>query len=70
MKPRGESIEKADFSGPKGEFKNLFLGLKSYRDTFRSENEFLKREVTIIEARSSLMNYPGFSNSLHQYPSC
>ena len=38
MKLRSESIENADFSGPKGEFENLFLGLKSYRDTFRSEN--------------------------------
>jgi len=34
MKLRRESAEKGDFSGPKGEFKKLFSGLKSYRDTF------------------------------------
>jgi hypothetical protein len=40
MKLRRESAENGDFSGPKGEFKNRFSGLKSYRDTFRSENHF------------------------------
>ena len=40
MKLRNESIENADFAGPKGKFEKLFLGLKSYRDTFRSENKF------------------------------
>jgi hypothetical protein len=56
MKLRRESAENGDFSGPKGEFKNRFLGLQSYRDTFRSENRFLSRKSAVIVARSSWLH--------------
>jgi hypothetical protein len=42
MKLRRESAEKGDLSGPKGEFKNRFLGLTSYRDIFRSDSSHVK----------------------------
>ncbi|MFN5062598.1 MAG: hypothetical protein ACK5GN_07105, partial [Pseudomonadota bacterium] len=53
---RRESAENGDFSGPKGEFKNRFSGLKSYRDTFRSENLSLSRKSAVIVARSSRLH--------------
>jgi hypothetical protein len=56
MKLCRESAENGDFSGPKGEFKNRFSGLKSYRDTFRSENRFLNRKSTVIGDRSSRLH--------------
>jgi hypothetical protein len=56
MKLRRESAGNGDFSGPKGEFKNRFLGLQSYRDTFRSENRFLNRKNTVIGDRSSRLH--------------
>jgi hypothetical protein len=56
IKLRSVTIENADFSGLKGEFESLFLGLKSYRDTFRSENKFSNRKISIIEARSSRLH--------------
>ena len=56
MKLRSVSIENADFLRLKGEFENLFLGLKSYRDTFRSENKLSNRKISVIEARSSRLH--------------
>jgi hypothetical protein len=56
MKLRRESAENGDFLGPKGEFKNRFSGLQSYRDTFRSENRLLSRKSAVIVARSSRLH--------------
>jgi hypothetical protein len=56
MKLRRESVENGDFSGPEGAFKNRFLGLLSYRDTFGSENRFLNRKSAVIGARSSWLH--------------
>jgi hypothetical protein len=56
MKLRRESAGNGDFSGPKGEFKKRFSGLKSYRDTFRSENRFLNRKSTVIGDHSSRLH--------------
>jgi hypothetical protein len=66
MKLRRESAGNGDFSGPKGEFKNRFLGLLSYRDTFRSENRFLNRKSTVIGDRSSrLHEISGLARTMH-----
>ncbi|MFN5063298.1 MAG: hypothetical protein ACK5GN_10665 [Pseudomonadota bacterium] len=56
MKLRSESAGNGDFSGLKGELKNRFSGLKSYRDTFRSENRSLNQKSTVVGDRSNRLH--------------
>jgi hypothetical protein len=60
MKMRSESVENADFLGPKGEFENLFLGRNriemhsGLKINFRTEKSALSRRVV-----AGSMKHPG-----------
>ena len=60
MKLRRESVENGDFSGPKGEFKNRFLGRNVFRYDSGPKIDFLTRKASLSAlAAASFMKYPG-----------